>query len=110
MAKLLPIHLKARTGMVFECRSEKTTRWCELLSIVLSEFNLPRRACYLLVSRPLARIFVPQERLLGHGRPARRFLRPACRCLKYSGPRLAITLPPFCPRLLANQKHTAVFS
>ena len=41
---------------------------------------------------------------------ARCFLRPACRCLKYSGPRLAITLPPFCPRLLANQKHTAVFS
>jgi len=33
------------TEMVFECRSEKTTRWCELLSIVLSEFNLPRRAC-----------------------------------------------------------------
>ncbi len=36
---------KARTGTVFECRSEKTTRWCELLSIVLLEFNLPRRAC-----------------------------------------------------------------
>jgi len=33
------------TEMVFEYRSEKTTRWCELLSIVLSEFNLPRRAC-----------------------------------------------------------------
>ncbi len=40
--QLLPIHLKALTGMVFECRSEKTTRWCELLSIVLSEFTNKR--------------------------------------------------------------------
>ena len=30
-----------------------------------------------------------------------RFLRLACSCLKYSDPRLAISLPPFRPRLTA---------
>ena len=35
------------------------------------------------------------------GRPPLRFLRRACNCLKYSGPRLAISFPPFRPSLTA---------
>src|SRR5579864_6277404 len=35
------------------------------------------------------------------GRPPLRFFRFACNCLKYSGPRLAISLPPFRPSLTA---------
>src|SRR6267142_7222438 len=35
------------------------------------------------------------------GRPPLRFFRLACNCLKYSGPRLAISFPPFRPRLTA---------
>ena len=35
------------------------------------------------------------------GRPPLRFSRRACNCLKYSGPRLAISFPPFRPSLTA---------
>src|SRR6266436_5223014 len=35
------------------------------------------------------------------GRPPLRFFRRACNCLKYSGPRLAISFPPFRPSLTA---------
>src|SRR6202162_1493402 len=35
------------------------------------------------------------------GRPPLCFLRLACNCLKYSGPRLAISFPPFRPSLTA---------
>src|SRR5579864_9733299 len=35
------------------------------------------------------------------GRPPFRFFRFACNCRKYSGPRFAISLPPFRPSLTA---------
>src|SRR5438309_9174034 len=35
------------------------------------------------------------------GRPPLRFFRRACNCLKYSGPRLAISFPPFRPSFTA---------
>jgi len=59
----------------------------------LLDYSLGRVAFLLQRSQPI-------RNDLG-GRPPLCFFRRACNCLKYSGPRLAISFPPFRPSLTA---------